>query len=63
MKLKFRGPDTQCPTAKKILDICLLMVAMIVVAAYAVGDNQVTANPVNQRVAVTVPEAIAIIRC
>ena len=36
------------------------MAAMIVVAAYAAGDNQVTANPVNQQVNVTVREAIAI---
>jgi hypothetical protein len=36
------------------------MAAMLLVTAYAAGDNQVSANPVNQQVIVTVPEAIAI---
>ncbi|MDI6645319.1 MAG: hypothetical protein QME14_09710 [Methanobacteriaceae archaeon] len=45
---------------QKILGIIPLMVVMLFVAFLAVGDNQTYANPVNQQVTVTVPQAIAI---
>lgn len=46
---------------QKILGIIPLMVALLFVAAIAVGDNPATAaNPENQVVTVTVPQAISI---
>lgn len=45
---------------QKTLGVVPLMVAMLLVVAFAVGDNQVSADTVNQQVTVTVPEAIAI---
>lgn len=46
---------------QKIVGVIPLIVALLFVAAFAVGDNQaVAANPENQVVTVTVPEAISI---